>query len=432
MAAADASKEATNNFLKAHFRRYYGQTRPILPDRFGRREFGFMFWTAGIVQRHLGFTREEELRSFLTTRVPAHAYYSSAYYETPNAATMEAKGWLGADLVFDLDADHLPGAKQMLYPDMLEAVRHGIIKLWDRFLRTDLGFDEAKMRLVFSGGRGYHIHVFDEHVWELGSHERREIVDYITGKGLSRDFVFRERVYDKSEFRGIVKVKKRVEAPRPSQPGWEGKIAQGIRELTLRVENLDRAEAIDWLEALPGMDSKSSVDLYQALFDPIGPTSAPSRRVDKVRQGDLETLSDKDRDALINIAVAMEQVPLDDSVGISPREIWLRSEIRQRGETDEPVTSDIKRLIRMPSSLHGKTGLAVVPLTRDSIDDFRPLRDAVPKAWTDDAVRMNLKNKINLEIGGDAFNLAAGVNDVPQFLAIFLAARGLASVVPEA
>jgi len=28
--------------------------------------------------------------------------------------------------------------------------------------------------------------------------------------------------------------------------------------------------------------------------------------------------------------------------------------------------------------------------------------------------------------------LAPGVNDVPQYLAIFLAARGLATVVPEA
>ena len=104
----------------------------------------------------------------------------------------------------------------------------------------------------------------------------------------------------------------------------------------------------------------------------------------------------------------------------------------QRAETDEPVTSDIKRLIRMPSSLHGKTGLQVVPMSRDEIDDFRPLRDAVRQAWTDDSVRMNLKNKINMEIRGEVFNLAPGVNDVPQYLAIFLAARGLATVVPEA
>src|SRR5438132_13316316 len=116
MAAADASKEATNKFLKAHFRRYYEHTKPILPDRFGRREFGFMFWTAGIVQRHLGFSREDELKSFVASRVPAHVYDSSAYYEKPNASTMQEKGWLAADVVVDLDAEHLADGKSLSYP----------------------------------------------------------------------------------------------------------------------------------------------------------------------------------------------------------------------------------------------------------------------------------------------------------------------------
>src|SRR2546427_9208705 len=159
MAAADASKEATNKFLKAHFRRYYEHTKPILPDRFGRREFGFMFWTAGIVQRHIGFSKEEELKAFLTSRIPAHAYYSSAYYDKPGAPTMEEKGWLGADLIFDLDADHLPGSKAMSYPELLDAGREGIVRLWDRFLAAKLGIPESKMRLVFSGGRVGDIHV---------------------------------------------------------------------------------------------------------------------------------------------------------------------------------------------------------------------------------------------------------------------------------
>src|SRR5437016_14546398 len=99
MAAADASKEATNKFLKAHFRRYYEHTKPILPDRFGRREFGFMFWTAGIVQRHLGFSREDELKSFLASRVPSHVYYSLAYYEKTNAVNMDGQGWDGVGVV---------------------------------------------------------------------------------------------------------------------------------------------------------------------------------------------------------------------------------------------------------------------------------------------------------------------------------------------
>jgi DNA primase small subunit len=106
--------------------------------------------------------------------------------------------------------------------------------------------------------------------------------------------------------------------------------------------------------------------------------------------------------------------------------------IVQRGDTDEPVTSDIKRLIRLPSSLHGKTGLRVIPLTRGEVDEFRPLRDAIPETWTDEPVSMRIANRINLEIRGEAFNLAPGVSDLPQYLAIFLAARGLATVNPEA
>ena len=86
----------------------------------------------------------------------------------------------------------------------------------------------------------------------------------------------------------------------------------------------------------------------------------------------------------------------------------------------------------MPSSLHGKTGLQVVPLSRSDVDDFRPLRDAVPRTWTDEPVLLKLKNQLSLEIRGEAFDLAPGANDVPQYLAIFLAARGLAAVVPAA
>jgi len=432
VAVPDPAKEATTQFLKAQFHRYYNTTKPTLPDRFGRREFGFMFWTAGIVQRHLGFSREEDLRSFLSSRVPAHAYYSSAYYETPNAPTMEEKGWLGADLIFDLDADHLPGAKALSYPDMLEAVKLGIVKLWDRFLSGKLGFDEKRMRIVFSGGRGYHIHVFDERVLGIGGHERREIVDFITAKGLDPELIFKERAFDRSEYQGKVRVKKLLKAPSKSDSGWAGIIAGGIEEFLDDLEKMKKEECVELLSSYPGMNEETAESLYDNLFKVRTQQPRPIRGIDRVRGGNIEALTDKNRDALVGIIVAMEQLPLDDRVAISSREIRKQDEMRRRAETDEPVTSDIKRLIRMPSSLHGKTGLQVVPMSRDDLDNFRPLRDAVPRAWTDERVRVNLKDKITIEIRGEAFSLAPGVSDVPQYLAIFLAARGLATVVPKA
>jgi DNA primase small subunit len=426
MAAPDPSKEATTTFVRREFHHYYERTRPALPDRFGRREFGFMFWTPGIVQRHLGFTKEEELHGFLASRVPAHAYYSSAYYEEPGAPTMEEKGWLGADLIFDLDADHLPNAAKMSYAEMLEAVRAKIVHLYDDFLHADFGFEEKAMRIVFSGGRGYHVHVFDERVWSLGSHERREIVDWITGKGLDVDSVFRESAFDKKDFQGHTRIKTRVVAPMQDEPGWRGKIMRGIQGLVAKLEALPPGEAIQFLVSFEGVREADAADLYENLFKVRATKPRSIRGIDRLREGQIEALSDRSRDLLIRIVKELQPVRLDERAGV-PLE-----GIVQRGETDEPVTSDIKRLIRMPGSLHGKTGLQVVPLSRDGLDSFRPLRDAVPATWTDERVRMSLKNKITMEIRGEAFDLAPGVNDVPQYLAIFLAARGLATIVPEA
>ena len=174
------------------------------------------------------------------------------------------------------------------------------------------------------------------------------------------------------------------------------------------------------------MTDADASNLYDNLFKPRATKPRIIRGIDRLREGQIESLSDRSRDLIIRLVKELQPVRDDAQAGVSLEGIV------QRGETDEPVTSDIKRLIRMPSSLHGKTGLRVVTLTRGAIDDFRPLRDAVPKTWTDDRVHVNLKNKITMEIRGEVFNLAPGVNDVPQYLAIFLAARGLATVVPEA
>ncbi len=151
------------------------------------REWGFIFYddTPGVaMRRHKAFNSEGELKDYLASMPPAHAYHSAAYYQYPQAPTMLEKKWLGADLIFDLDADHLPGVKNMSYSEMLANVKKEIIRLIDEFLIDDLGFREKDMDIVFSGGRGYHVHVRDPRVHALKSPERREIVDYLLGTGL--------------------------------------------------------------------------------------------------------------------------------------------------------------------------------------------------------------------------------------------------------
>ena len=64
------------------------------------------------MRRHKAFNSEGELKDYLASMPPAHAYHSAAYYQYPQAPTMLEKKWQGADLIFDLDADHLPGRQR--------------------------------------------------------------------------------------------------------------------------------------------------------------------------------------------------------------------------------------------------------------------------------------------------------------------------------
>ena len=104
------SKESLE-FLKKTFRKYYETHKIDLPDRFGRREFAFVFFNSKGMMRHIGFEKKIHFTEFLRDRAPGHTYYSSAYYQKPDAATMQDKNWMGAELIFDLDSDHIPEAE---------------------------------------------------------------------------------------------------------------------------------------------------------------------------------------------------------------------------------------------------------------------------------------------------------------------------------
>jgi DNA primase small subunit len=97
------------------------------------------------------------------------------------------------------------------------------------------------------------------------------------------------------------------------------------------------------------------------------------------------------------------------------------------GQIDEPVTRDIKRLIRLPGSLHGKTGLKVVTLTRDRMDAFDPLRDAVPEAFPDTPVKVILKDKLDIHVK-DFQVRGVGEMVVPTYAALFLVLRRWANL----
>lgn len=394
------------------FSKHYREARLALPDRFSRREYGFMFFDRGFVMRHLAFPTRAALKKYLVEQVPSHAYYSSAYYERPDAPTMGEKKWLGADLIFDLDADHVEGTKGLPYEQMLEHVKREVIVLIDEFLLGDLGFDAGHMKIVFSGGRGYHVHIRDPMVTKLSSHERREIVDYITGTALDMDWVFPATPFEAARFKERVGVAYKRAMPRLEDGGWRRRIRRGIDGLLAELDALPEEEGrLRLKELFAGTAKEIGARTIEGVYDDLFSGSKGRRGADRMRSEDtFEVFSEKRHaDAFIDV-------------------VERKVRPRVKGETDEPVTSDIKRLIRLPSSLHGKTGFEVIPMSRERLDTFDPFLEAVPEAFGDAPVSVLCEKPVSVRLKGEQFSLDEGENEVPEYAAVHLVCRRLAAV----
>jgi DNA primase small subunit len=347
--------------------------------------------------RHLGFEKREQVWSFLAERTPQHAYYSSAYYQQPAAAKMSEKNWMGAELIFDLDSDHLPNAEKMGYVESLAEVKKEFKKLVEEFLLGDFGFAEKYVEMYFSGGRGYHCHVKDPAVLDMDSNERREIVDYITGRDLQESIIFHEQATGRRKYGDHVYASgKSLKMPTPDQDGWKGRISRGIIDL---VDEITHSENPEQKLQEYGVNKRDAERLVQDLSE---------ARVERIKGGMLDQTKTI-RKFFLNSALRKTAVSLS------------------AGETDEPVTCDIKRLIRLPSSLHGKTGLKVVKIVIDDLDGFDPLRDAV--VLPDDPVRITILEPVTISLKDHAYSLSAGEQEVPTYLAVFLLGRKQATLV---
>lgn len=396
--------DQNSRFLLKMFRRYYKENEMPMPSRFGRREFGFMYFDRDFMQRHISFSNPTEMRRFMIAQVPKHSYYSTAYYRRPNAPTMEEKGWMGADLIFDLDADHLEGAEDMSYSQMMDQIKKEMINLLDSFLYNDLGFDEKDVGIYFSGGRGYHAHIELNDVTGLGSHERREIVDFVTSNGLDIDRVFRQE----NVVRSVVNVKGQERnnistfrtIPPEDSGGWWLRMRNGLKDV---VNDVCDQDTKDLKRTYPSIKSMS-------------PKTIESYRDDLIKSRDVIFVN--------NRMATLKKGTQDMLIKIMKEDVAYRLS----GEVDEPVTADIKRLIRLPGSLHGKTGLKVMPITRDELNGFDPLLDALPESYTSDPITVNVKRKTDIKINGERFDLDIGVTEIPEYAAVFLVGRRIADI----
>jgi len=398
-------------FLKGVFGRYYSRNEVEPPYRFARREWGFFPFGGKMMFRHMAFLKREEISAHFRESVPMHAYYSTAYYGEPALQPMgeKTKTWMGADLIFDLDADHLPDAESMTYEQQLGKVKVEVIRLMEEFLFDDLGLPSEGSHLYFSGGRGYHVHVRSNEVLNLNSQDRRAIVDYITGRGIDFNVLFPKRAVHVNRRFGSVKEKRDLRSR--EWGGWVKRIYDSKDRLISDLEGMDEKRGTAYLVSLGRagkipLGEQKAATIFRHLFKSGG--GKVSRRM--VKEDKFQLFQRKELDeTFLSLAVAYSAVHLS-------------------GETDEPVTTDIKRLIRVPTSLHGKTGFRVTGVDIDSIRDFDPLVEAV--ALPDDPVKVKMREDHRISMKEQGYSLSEGTEEVPLHLAYFLVARGLATPPP--
>jgi DNA primase small subunit len=277
------------------------------------REFGFDHDGTGPKDRYRSFNGVDELSAFLRERAPYSAYNSVSFYEEPR----KRKGWKKAELVFDIDAKEMTIKSccpiGQVCGECLESAKDVAIEVTN-ILRENLG-----LRNIFHvySGRGYHIRVFDEDIMTQESEVRVEIFDFV-----------RDRLYTPPEIM-------------MSPPFF---ISPLTKKTLIRIIRSDPG----YLRKLPGIGRIKAQAIY------------------------------KSRDALVEDIRQNRIVGLKNILGEKSVKKFLEHIYKAHiSLLDAKVTVDIKRILRLPSSLHSAVSMRCMHIK--DIEKFSPLRDAVPK-----------------------------------------------------
>ena len=404
----------SQEFVYEKFSDFYNSSHTEVPPpaSISQREFAFLLFKERIMVRHKGFANINDLKLLLSETVPSDVYHSCAYYENPESE-MDKKGWLGADLVFDIDADHIPTSCNKIHDEWtcnkcgfsgkgitpetcpicegqrfdtktwpcelcLNSAKEETAKLID-MLEKDFGFSSKEMHVFFSGHRGYHVHIESEAVKALDAMARKEIVDYVSGIGLA---ILDEEAKERSKGRSS-----RVFSLHDF--GWNKRIKLGMQKFILNAAREDLRNV--------------GIKNYAAVL--------------------------QNKEAILKRC--LEEGRWNSVKGISV-ETWTKiaEHVKnlESAKIDTVVTTDIHRLIRLAGTLHGKTGLRKVEFPVKRLEDFDPFKEAV--AFKEGVVKVFVSDAPEFRLGGNVFGpYKSQTVELPTAAAVLLICRGRAEVV---
>ncbi|MCC7553939.1 MAG: DNA primase catalytic subunit PriS [Methanobacteriaceae archaeon] len=285
-----------------------------------KREFGFDHFGRGPNDRYKVFKGVNSLRRFLRQKSPFAAYISVAFYNNPR----RRGDWQKAEYIFDVDAKDIPIRAcncDSVCEICLNQAKDIVNRLID-ILSENLSL--KNIHLVYSG-RGYHIRILDEDMMLSGSDLRGEILKYVAGAEVPKTH------YSNMESSNKAYNFEHFTIPIGYHKIFTSKVKYNILNLTGK-------------ESFEGINEKLMKDVLKhrnylnndewGLFkNKIGP-----RRYK-------------------NLIEAMAQINLS--------------------TIDAKVSIDLKRILRLPSSLHSKVSMKCMEV--NNRENFDPFKEAVPK-----------------------------------------------------
>jgi DNA primase small subunit len=406
----------SREFVYSKFREYYTDPSTEIPEPLcvEQREFAYLSFKERFMMRHKRFGDFNAFTNLLKENTPSDVYHSIAYYENPDF-DMDKKGWLGADLVFDIDADHIPSSCDKIHDEWkcnkcgfsgkgvtpevcpacegqkfetktwpcelcIKAARDETSKLLD-MLSGDFGFSDKELRVFFSGHRGYHVYVENDAIKSLDAMGRKEIVDYVMGTGLA--------ILEKDD--EPVKSKRKKKGPAGfslHDYGWNRRLKLGMQKFIARATKEDLKNV--------GLTTN-----YSAVLD---------------------------NKALISKCISEGRWTGVNGVSVQTwRKIAAHVKDLETSAIDTVVTTDIHRLIRMNGTLHGKTGLKKVEFPAKELETFDPFSEAV--AFKKGEVKVLIDNAPKFNMSGTALGpFKNEVKELPTAAAVMLICKGRAKV----
>ncbi|MEM0106674.1 MAG: DNA primase catalytic subunit PriS [Candidatus Micrarchaeaceae archaeon] len=378
---------AVENLARAKFYSFY-KNASIPIESIASREFGFGDFENKINKRHIAFKTYKDFKDYLMLNVPAFISISTAFYKDPAARPMENKGWLGSELVFDLDATdlnlecQLKHGKNWVCSNCLEEIKKQTIRLIEDFLISDFGIQKHDISINFSGNRGYHVHVKDKRLFGLNDEARKQITDYITGTGIDLNEFF-----PNLGMRGEI-----LRGPTPSTPGWGGKLARGV--ISALNEGEEKLVRLNIDKPIARKLAKNKSDII------FGITTGNWDKVNIPKKADFW------RNVLSSMTIAQTSI------------------------IDKNVTNSIHHLIRTANTIHGDTGLLAKEVGGLSdLERFDPMKESI--IFDEGEIKIHVLSAPEFTIGGRSYGPFVNQDvELPTYASLYLLLKRVA-VLPH-